>query len=190
MESFLEIIGVVWVAFWLYWLVSAIWTRGNSGNRQLFAIRIGLVFLIIAWFVIVQPGRGGDGALFTPFVPDTPVTGAAGILITIAGLLFAVWARVHLGRYWSPVAEIQVDHRLIRSGPYRYVRNPIYTGILTGFVGTAIVIGLWVAVLACVVGFIAFLLKIRSEEKLLLEKFGGEYVRYRQEVKSLIPWVI
>jgi len=190
MQSFLEITGIVWIVFWLFWLVSAVWTGGNGGNRQLFAIRVGLVFLIIAWFVIVQPGRGGEGALFTPFVPDTPVTGAAGVLITIAGLLFAVWARVHLGRYWSPVAEIQVDHQLVRTGPYRYVRNPIYTGILAGFAGTAIVIGLWIAVPAFFVGFGVFLLKIRSEEKLLLEKFGDDYARYRLEVKSLIPWII
>ena len=97
---------------------------------------------------------------------------------------------VYLGRNWSGSPTIKVGHQLIRSGPYRYVRNPIYTGILVGLIGTALVLGMWIVVFAVGIGVVAFLLKIRAEEELLMEKFGEEYMNYKREVKSLIPFVI
>jgi len=140
--------------------------------------------------VLSPQGINAGNFLLTRFVADRQVTGIAGTLITATGLLFAVWARMHLGQYWSTRPGIKVDHRLVRTGPYRYVRNPIYTGILIGFIGTAFVIGLWVAIFAVAVGFMGVLAKIHAEENLLLEKFGDEYVRYRQDVKALIPFVV
>jgi protein-S-isoprenylcysteine O-methyltransferase Ste14 len=106
------------------------------------------------------------------------------------GLGFAVWARVHLGQYWSMRALIKVNQKLIQTGPYMVVRHPIYTGILFGFVGTAIVIGEIRASLAVLFILAAFLIKILTEEKLLLEEFGSTYLRYKKEVKMLIPFVV
>ncbi len=85
---------------------------------------------------------------------------------------------------------IKVDHKLIQTGPYKIVRNPIYTGILFGFIGTAISIGelrVWLAVVITLAGL---LIKIRAEEKLLLEEFGPIYLQYKKQVKMLIPHII
>jgi protein-S-isoprenylcysteine O-methyltransferase len=128
--------------------------------------------------------------LLQRIVPDGIATGLLGILITVSGLGFAARARIHLGKNWSSRPGIKVDHKLIRTGPYRFVRNPIYTGILFGYAGTAIVIGeLWAFILIlCVMGGV--LMKIRVEEKFLLEEFGEAYVQYRNEVKALIPYLL
>lgn len=190
MKLFIDITGVIWVVFWLYWLISAVMTRSGTERKGGFPFPVGFVILIVAALVLLGSGSGTDDFLLSRFVPDVPYVAVAGILITAAGLLFAVWARVHLGRNWSGRPMIKVGHQLIRTGPYRYVRNPIYTGILIGFIGTVLVLGLWIAVLAAGVGLVAFLGKIRVEEKLLLEKFGEEYVQYKREVKSLIPFVL
>lgn len=190
MQLFITITGVIWIVFWFYWLVSAIRTRSRTERRGGFPYPVGVVVFLAAVFVLLGSGGNGRVFLLSRFVPDTPAVGIAGILITAAGLLFAVWARVHLGKNWSGMPVIKVGHQLIRSGPYKYVRNPIYTGILAGFIGTALVIGFWVAVLAVFIGFVAFLGKIRAEEKLLLETFGEEYVQYKREVKSLIPFIV
>ena len=83
-----------------------------------------------------------------------------------------------------------MDHKLIQTGPYKIVRNPIYTGILIAFVGTAIVIGKFWAVIAIIILLIVFFMKIRMEEKFLLEEFGEAYLKYKKEVKSLIPFIM
>lgn len=85
---------------------------------------------------------------------------------------------------------IKVDHKLVRTGPYQIVRNPIYTGILVAFVGTALVIGEYWAVIAIFIVLPAFLVKIWMEEKFLLEEFGEEYIQYKKEVKMLIPFIV
>ena len=113
---------------------------------------------------------------------------AAGIAITLLGLGFAVWARVHLGKNWSGSVTIKVDHRLVRTGPYRYVRNPIYTGILAGFAGTALVIGRVWAIYGLLILLAGFLIKIQEEEKVLLEKFGEEYLRVQAGSESAHPF--
>jgi protein-S-isoprenylcysteine O-methyltransferase Ste14 len=95
---------------------------------------------------------------------------------------------MHLGKNWSGRPAIKVNHK--RTGPYQFVRNPIYTGILVGYVGTAIVIGKLWAFLPILIAMSGFLIKIRVEEKVLLEEFGEEYSQYRKEVRALIPYII
>ena len=85
---------------------------------------------------------------------------------------------------------IKTGHQLIRTGPYRFVRNPMYTGILIAFLGAVIAIGELLALFALAIGIVSIWVKIKAEEELLLEKFGEEYVHYKQEVKAIIPFVL
>ena len=103
-----------------------------------------------------------------------------------AGLGFAMWARVHLGRNWSGIVTVKEDHALVRTGPYRAVRHPIYTGLLLALIGTAMAIGQWRGVLAVIFMLIGFLWKIHVEEKRMCENFP-EYGDYRRETAALIP---
>jgi protein-S-isoprenylcysteine O-methyltransferase Ste14 len=177
------------IVFWLYWLISAIRNRSTykrkQSSRSLLPV---LPFLVLIGIFLSD--QVSSGLMQLRVIPDGIAAGFLGIIITVIGLGFAVWARIHLGKNWSSRPGIKVDHTLIRTGPYQFVRNPIYTGILFGYAGTAIVIGeLWAF---CMVLFIlaVILMKIQAEEKFLLDEFGEAYIQYRKEVKALIPYLL
>ncbi len=121
------------------------------------------------------------------FLPRSWTVYWIGVMLLAAGLAFAVWARVHLGRNWSGAVTLKHDHELVRSGPYRLVRHPIYTGMLLAILATAIVIGQWRGLIAFVLITGALLIKLRTEERFMNETFGSEYARYRSDVPALIP---
>jgi len=123
-------------------------------------------------------------------LPDILPVVIGGLIVVILGICFAVWARVHLGSNWSSRPAIRENHTITRTGPYAIVRHPIYTGILTGMLGTAIATGALLVFLVLLVMLVLFLIKIRMEEQFLAEEFGGDYERYRLEVKALIPYVL
>lgn len=177
------------IVFWLFWLVSAIRFQSTYKRKQ--SNRSVLLFMLVLWLIwVFLSGQVSSSLLQQRVIPDGIASGLIGIMITIIGLGFAVWARIHLGRNWSSRPGIKVDHTLIRTGPYRFVRNPIYTGILFGYAGTALVIGeLWAFLLILFV-LAVFLMKILVEEKFLLEEFGEAYLQYRKEVKALIPYLL
>jgi len=105
------------------------------------------------------------------------------------GLAFSVWARFYIGRNWSPHIELKKEHQLIRTGPYAVVRHPIYSGFMLATLGTAVVFAEWSGLLAFVLIVAAWGYKGRLEEMAMIEKFGTEYERYRQNVKGLVPFV-
>jgi protein-S-isoprenylcysteine O-methyltransferase Ste14 len=180
---------IVWGVFIAYWLVSA-WRDRSPFKRTSSRLSV-LTFTGVPWVIFVL-----FADLFAPWLlvvrilPDSLPVVIAGLLITCTGLGFAVWARVHLGKFWSGLPAIRMDHRIIRTGPYRIVRHPIYTGLLTGIAGTAIATGLlWVICLTGII-LLVFTLKIRMEEHFLQEEFGEEYAQYKREVRALIPFMI
>ncbi len=144
-------------------------------------IVVSLYLLITAFF---------PGLLFQRIVPAGILIGLAGIAITLFGLGFAIWARLHLGTNWSGQPVIRMDHTLIRTGPYNIVRNPIYTGIIIALIGTTLVVGKFWALIITIILLVAFLMKIRMEEKFLEEEFGESFVIYKKEVKAIIPFIL
>jgi protein-S-isoprenylcysteine O-methyltransferase Ste14 len=177
------------IVFWLYWLISAIRTRSTYKRKQSnwFLLPFMLVLVLIWGFLSDQVS---SSLMQLRVIPGGIATGFLGIIITVIGLGFAVWARIHLGKNWSSRPGIKVDHTLIRTGPYQFVRNPIYTGILFGYAGTAIVIGESWAFFMILFILAVFLGKIRVEERFLLNEFGEAYIQYRKEVKALIPYLL
>jgi protein-S-isoprenylcysteine O-methyltransferase Ste14 len=113
-----------------------------------------------------------------------------GASVTIAGLLFAVWAREHLGRNWSSSVTIKQGHELITTGPYAVVRHPIYTGILTGFLGMAIAISQVRGFIVFALFLLAFWIKLRREEQWMRSQFGEVYVTYAHQTAALVPYVL
>ena len=107
----------------------------------------------------------------------------------VAGLLFAVWARVHLGRNWSSSVTIKQGHELITTGPYAVVRHPIYTGILAGILGTAIALSQVRGFIALVIFFLIFWFKLRMEEQWMSSQFGETYATYSHQTAALVPYV-
>jgi protein-S-isoprenylcysteine O-methyltransferase Ste14 len=111
-----------------------------------------------------------------------------GVALVIIGLAFAVWARAHLGSNWSGTVTIKQDHELIRSGPYAYVRHPIYTGLLAALLGTTVASGTVHAAVGLAIITVALIRKSRVEERFMREIFPDAYPRYSAEVPALIPF--
>ena len=179
----------LWIAWFLYWRISATGVKAARRHESPASRAAHLVPLLIAGLLLwVNPIPGG-GVLFKRFMPHTYLTYWTGTLILALGLAFSVWARVYLGRNWSATVTVKEDHELIRGGPYARVRHPIYTGLLLGFIGTAIVRGEWRGVLAVLIAFVALWRKLRLEERWMTETFGEQYRRYREHTAALIPYL-
>jgi protein-S-isoprenylcysteine O-methyltransferase Ste14 len=112
------------------------------------------------------------------------------VVLTAGGLLFSVWARVRLGRNWSATVTIKDQHELIADGPYRFVRHPIYTGLLVAILGTALARGDWRGMLAMAIVSWAFWRKLTIEERWLAQQFGDDYAAYRRRVAALVPFIL
>ena len=182
-------IPIMWAIFGAYWLFAA--SRARATQRaETRGSRWTHLALIVSAFALIITGGLSIGPLARNILPQSNAVQVIGIIVTALGLLLAIWARVHLGRYWSGTIAIKQDHRLIRTGPYAWVRHPIYTGLLVGMAGTAIAVGEVSGLLATVLIFIAYYRKIRIEERFLVEQFGPEYVQYQHEVKALVPLVV
>jgi protein-S-isoprenylcysteine O-methyltransferase Ste14 len=127
------------------------------------------------------------GVLNLHFMPYDRRIVLAGVVITWAGVLLAIWARYHLGRFWSSTVALREGHQLIRSGPYAFIRHPIYTGMLAGIAGTALAVGRCRGLVAFVVALAAFAAKSRQEEKLLDAQFGPEFEEHRRHTGFFLP---
>lgn len=122
--------------------------------------------------------------------PSTAVTFAVGLAMSWLGVGFAIWAREHLGRYWSGRVTLKEGHQLIRTGPYRVVRHPIYTGALVALTGVAVARGDLRGVVGVALSIVVFLRKIFLEERVLIGHFGDAYRDYRRQVRALIPFIL
>jgi len=181
-----SLIPALWIAWLLYWAVAARDAKTTQRVESPASRASHILPLMLAgWLLSARTVPGGflAGQIFTP----GPGTHAVAVLLVAAGLAFAVWARVCLGRNWSGIVTLKQDHELIRSGPYRLVRHPIYTGLLLALVGSAVARDEWRAVLAVAIAWLALWRKLQIEEGWMIEQFGDAYLRYRAEVPALIP---
>jgi protein-S-isoprenylcysteine O-methyltransferase Ste14 len=177
--SLTTIILIVWGVFWVYWFVAAF--SAKSGTRTTRNRPPGLIVFVV--FVILRAIRV-DG-----LVVHSPVLKGVGTAIFVSGLALAVWARLYLGRNWGMPMTKKEEPELVTSGPYRFVRHPIYSGLLLGVLGTALATNLyWVIALAVLGGY--FIYSARVEEKLLTTSFPDAYPRYRARTKMLVPFVL
>ncbi len=184
-----KLLYLIWGSFFGYWFLSSFRSRLNIEWREPFPSRLSYLILLGVAISLLVFDPLILGPLLWRFFPEGMIIDFIGFAIIVSGLAFAVWARVHLGRYWSARITLAKDHQLIQTGPYRFVRNPIYFGGLVAVLGTAIVEGELRGVLAIVLLVIAFLRKIRLEERYLRERLGSEYIEYQKRVKVLIPFV-
>ncbi|MGB6876234.1 MAG: isoprenylcysteine carboxylmethyltransferase family protein [Candidatus Acidiferrales bacterium] len=176
----------MWVAFALYWLISArkVKRAKQRESRLAFWLRAGVLVVV---FEFLFSRWGHIGWLGARFVPDTRVVVAIGLAIEILGIALAIWARNCLGTNWSGAVTLKEGHELISAGPYKRIRHPIYTGIALGLAGTAIVVGEWRAVVAFGAIFIAHFIKARKEEAWLAREFGPVFEAHRAHTGMFLP---
>ena len=179
-----------WLILGLYWLWSSRRIKATS-HMESFLKRFALYYFpLLAAGALLGPGEWyGDTWLHQRFLPDLVLFRLIGLVLVIAGVFLACWARHTLGRNWSVAAQLKREHELIQSGPYRFVRHPIYSGLLLAFLGTAVMIGEWRALVAFAIILASFLYKFRVEESLLRMHFGDSYFQYASRTRALIPTV-
>ena len=177
---------ILWIAFSVYWSIAS----RNSAPTQKSESTVSTVFhqllLNVALILLIWPAPGLSG-WFLPMRFHFLVAVGAGI--QAACIVLAVWARRHLGRNWSAEVRIAKDHELVRTGPYRILRHPIYTAMLGMFLGTAIASSQYHALVGVALLIVAYIRKTRLEEQILLRTFGSEYEVYRRDTWALAPLV-
>lgn len=178
----------VWVAFVIYWLIKAFNTKKTQRlepavSRILRALTIIVAIVLLSTTWIPLPW------LYRPLWRQGFWSFWLGAALTVSGLLFAVWAREHLGRNWSRSVTIKQDHELITTGPYAVLRHPIYTGILTGLLGLAIALSEARGFVVFVLFFLVFWAKFRMEEQWMRSQFGETYARYVHRTAALVPYL-
>ncbi len=123
--------------------------------------------------------------------PDVAIDEALrwlGVVLSLVGIAFSLWAMVTLGRHYDLVLEVHQDHELVRRGPYALVRHPVYTGLALHFAGACLATGnLLLIAGTLLVSYPSFYARARAEERLLRDQFGGEYETYAREVPMLVP---
>jgi len=180
------LIEVPWVAFCAYWVVGALRTR-RTVTTESFAARARHLLLEITGFALLFLGVMGIGVLGERVFHRTHATSATGVALTWMGIALAMWARWHLGQYWSGRITLKEGHELIRTGPYAHFRHPIYSGIILAAIGTALVMDKWRCVAGLAAIILAYWIKGRKEESVLVAQFGEEFKEHRQHTGFLFP---
>ncbi len=158
----LDIISGCWLVFIAIWVLAAVSTK-RTVYRETRAQRLRYWVLLVIAYLLLLYGRR---------------------------LPYPLKARVTLGRNWSGVVTLKEGHELVERGPYRFVRHPIYTGILTMFFATAFAQGHLFGFVGTLLMFASFWIKLRDEEKLMLQQFPERYADYRRRAKRIIPFVL
>ena len=182
---------ILFPGMWLSWAVYWLWASRNAKpieRRETITSRLLHVLPLSLAVALLWSDRTLVAFLNEMLLPWAPWEFWVGVLITAAGLLFTVWARVYLGRNWSVSVTIKQSHELINTGPYALVRHPIYTGLLVAFIGSAVARCEWRGVLAVLIAWAALWRKLRLEERWMTEQFGEQYVDYCRRVPALVPF--
>ena len=185
----IDIIRGCWLVFVAIWVIGALSTK-RTVYRETHAQRLRYwVLLVIAYFLLMY-GPRLPYPLNLRIVPHVAPAAWAAAVLCVIGLAFAFWARVTLGRNWSGLVTLKEGHELVERGPYRFVRHPIYTGILTMFFATALALGHLAGFAATFLMFASFWIKLRDEEQLMLQQFPERYADYQRRAKRVIPFVL
>ncbi|MGJ4887743.1 methyltransferase family protein [Bradyrhizobium sp. HKCCYLRH3099] len=182
--SLLAIIWLIWLASWVG---ASLWS--GQTRKRVSVVKTSRYHALIVL----------GGILFTPWTSrllgETPFwhPGETGVylltVVTLAGIAFTWWARIHLGRFWSNAITHKEGHKVIDTGPYGMVRHPIYTGLILGMIATGIAVGTVTAVLGAILISLGMAWKAKMEEVFLAQELGPDYVIYSQRVPMIIPFL-
>jgi protein-S-isoprenylcysteine O-methyltransferase Ste14 len=179
---------LIWLAWMVVWMIWALRTK-QARQRLKFAEALPYMVptAIGAYLAFAESKVLRTMGLWRISITPASWVMILGVALTAAGLLFAIWARLYLGKNWSGLVTVKIEHELVRTGPYRFVRHPIYSGILLALIGTSLCRrNLW-GFAGVVLMWLGFWIKSRFEERFMVETFGSQYEDYRRTTGALIP---
>ena len=185
----IKFISACWIIFLAVWIVASISTK-PSIYRESRAQRLRYSLLLVLSYLLLVYSRRLPHPFDLRLIRCVDVLAWTGSLLCLGGLAFCIWARISIGRNWSGVVTLKEDHQLVEHGPYRWVRHPIYTGLLMMYLATAIILGHGAGFVGLLLAFASFWIKLNSEEKLMLKQFPDRYPTYRRRVKRIIPFIV
>jgi protein-S-isoprenylcysteine O-methyltransferase Ste14 len=188
MNPIFIVISLTWLGWLVYWIaasrnVKAVAETASWQSRLIYSVPLFVAAVLLA-------DRHLGPLLNTHLVAHTRTVAWLGAALTLAGIAFAIWARVVLGGNWSGQVTVKEGHELIRTGPYALARHPIYTGLALAIAGSALAGGELRGLIALILVVASFVYKMRIEERLMRQTFGAAYDAYAREVKALVPYVI
>jgi len=176
------VIGVGWVAFWVYWLAASVGVKAGRTRWARFAgVRVAII-LILLLLLRLRVFKGHRVVTTDPWLQGI------GLAVFLLGLALAVWARIYIGRNWGMPMSEKADPELVTTGPYSVIRHPIYSGIILALAGTTIAVSLYWLIAVVVLGAY-FIYSAVMEERHMAEVFPDAYPRYKQSTKMLIPFI-
>ena len=184
----LKLIISCWYIFVLFWVINIF---SNKRTLRRGSVRNRWAYTILFWVAVCLLNGWGfqdTNNLMQVILPHSEVLNLIAMVLTVAGLAFAIWARVVLGRNWSATVTFKENHELITQGPYALVRHPIYTAMLTMFLGTALAVGTVGGFVGLGVLYLSFWIKYQQEEAFMIEHFGDQYLDYRKRVCAIVPF--
>jgi protein-S-isoprenylcysteine O-methyltransferase Ste14 len=181
-----QMIFASWLLFGGYWFFAALRTK-KPAKTESAGRRFGHILIMAVGFFALDGSTFRFGVLNRRFLPDESWIAWLGAVLTLVGVLFAIWARYTIGREWSGEVQIKENHQLIRSGPYAHIRHPIYTGILLALAGTAVTVGEYRAILGVTLFLIGFVRKAKNEESFLASEFGPAFDEHRRHTGFFLP---
>jgi protein-S-isoprenylcysteine O-methyltransferase Ste14 len=182
----MQICSLLWTVLLVVWLIAWLRTK-RTQERAPFVSRLayGVPVGLASWLLF------SDNLPFTwlqdRIIPKNIYTEATAITLTALGIAFAIWARFYLGQNWSSAVGVKVGHELIRTGPYAWVRHPIYSGLILAMIGTAMARREPRGFFSVVLLWLGFLIKSRMEEKFMRKTFGPDYEDYSKSTGALVP---
>ena len=180
------IYSYLWMTFAIAWIVARLATKetlekADIGSRLLYGIPV------VLGFYLLFGGMRSLAWLSYQIIPANKLFDGLGVVTTAAGIALAIWARFHIGQNWSGTPTVKVGHELIRTGPYAWVRHPIYSGLLLAALGTAIGKAQLRGFVGLVIIAVGLWIKTRIEERFMSKTFGSEYDEYRRSTGALVP---
>ena len=191
MNVYDRLILLIWLVFAVYWVLSAISAKRNVGPRP--GLRTQAVMRVVIFVLVVLVlrtpllYRGLQNA--QAYAPDNMAARVIGVVLCALGIGLAIWARANLGRNWGMPMSRKENPELVTTGPYTFIRHPIYTGTITAMLGSAITMSI-IWLLPLIVFGMYFIFSARREEKLMIEEFPEQYRAYMQRTKMLVPFVL
>jgi len=182
----------IFEAIWMCWLLSEILLNRlvrskNTNSKELDKNSMNLIWVAI----VISMTLGILSANYWAFpIINTNLFLYLGSLLILVGMLIRFIAVKTLGKFFTVNLAIQGNHRIIKTGFYKYVRHPSYSGSLLSFLGFCLTVNNWLSLVIIMVPIlITFLNRINIEEELLQQQFRSEYEEYKKKTKRLIPWV-
>jgi len=183
-DQALQMAIVLWYVLTLVWLIMWIGMKRAKKSETTWERAQHIVPVLVSFWLLFERQWP---TLNTRIMPEAPGILWAGVLLTALGVGVGVWARLSLGTNWSGMVTLKKDHELIRTGLYRWIRHPIYTGILVGFLGTELIKGQVRGLLGFVILLLSFYFKARREENFLRQEFGEGFDEHARHTGMFLP---